>query len=68
MAAEAHRQGQRHDRIAPPPGQGDLDQPSAPRLGARDNVGGTSITQKMLSAVSGSILTSLLGNDGTYAS
>jgi len=58
--AAVHRQGQRHDRIPPPPGNGDLDQPSAPKL-VRPADSDVSISQKMLSAVTGSILTSLLG-------
>ena len=55
--AAAQRQGQRHDRIPP---LNDGDESSAPKSArAMDN--DISITQKMLSAVSGSILTSLLG-------
>jgi len=59
MAAE-QTQGQRHDRIAAPPGNGDLDSPSMPKLSPKPVDGDVSIMQKMLSAVSGSILTSLL--------
>lgn len=59
--AATHTQGQRHDRIPPPPGHGDLDAPSAPKVTPSQAQGDVSITQKMLSAVSGSILTSLLG-------
>ncbi|GAB7361390.1 hypothetical protein MBLNU230_g1443t1 [Neophaeotheca triangularis] len=51
--------GQAHNRI--PPGNGDLDSPSAPRIsGSAPTTTDISIGQKMLSAVSGSILTSLL--------
>lgn len=59
--AAAHTQGQPHDRIPPLPGQGDLDAPSAQGRVPRPADSEVTIGQKMLSAVSGSILTSLLG-------
>lgn len=60
--ATLHTQGQPHDRIQEPPGNGDLNMPAAPKpaIPQRPVEADTSITQKMLSAVSGSVLTSLL--------
>ena len=55
--AAAHTHGQRHDRIGTSPGNGELDTPPARR--AADTP--ATLSQKMLSAVSGSIFTSLLG-------
>lgn len=59
--AALNTQGQPHDRIPEPPGNGALDMPSAPKptipKAAEPD---TSMTQKMLSAVTGSVLTSLL--------
>ncbi|KAK0797942.1 Carrier protein, mitochondrial [Friedmanniomyces endolithicus] len=54
--AAAHTHGQRHDRIGTSPGNGELDTPPARR--AADTP--ATLSQKMLSAVSGSIFTSLL--------
>ncbi|KAK4556495.1 Carrier protein, mitochondrial [Recurvomyces mirabilis] len=59
-AATAHTQGQPHDRIETPPGNGRPDAPSAPKMSSQSVDIGASITQKMLSAVTGSVLTSLL--------
>ena len=64
--AAVHTQGQRHDRILSADGEGESDTnalhltspPATVRTAADPE---TSITQKMLSAVTGSILTSLLG-------
>ncbi|EMC99946.1 hypothetical protein BAUCODRAFT_30369 [Baudoinia panamericana UAMH 10762] len=58
--AAVHTQGQRHDRLETPSGTGSLDVPSAPHTAPRATSANVSIVQKMLSAVSGSILTSLL--------
>lgn len=63
--AAVHRQGQRHDRIPSPPENGDPNAPSGPGSTPRTVDGDISIPQKMLSAVSGSILTSLLGTLST---
>jgi hypothetical protein len=57
MAAALHAQGQRHDRIDILPRNGDL----GPAARGRGDDGDISVGAKMLSAVSGSILTSLLG-------
>jgi len=54
-------QGQRHDRIRDIPENGKLESSAAPNLAPRPPQVDVSIAQKMLSAVSGSILTSLLG-------
>ncbi|KAK4960218.1 Carrier protein, mitochondrial [Elasticomyces elasticus] len=55
--AAAHTQGQPHDRIAMSSGNGELDTPRRTPQAVEPNV---SLPQKMLSAVSGSVLTSLL--------
>ena len=59
--AGVNTQGQRHDRIRELPGNGELESSAAPNLAPRPPDMDVSIAQKMLSAVSGSILTSLLG-------
>lgn len=59
--ASLHAQGQRHDRILPPAGNGALDMPAEPNLIGKPVEVSTSITQKMLSATTGSLMTSLLG-------
>lgn len=57
--------GQPHDRIPPRPGPDATKHPSTMPAEENDAPEDISITQKMLSAVTGSILTSLLG---TFAS
>lgn len=69
MATNTH--GQRHDRIPndSPSGNGAFDLPSEPKF-TRPKTSQeieTSLSQKMLSAVSGSILTSLLGETASLA-
>jgi hypothetical protein len=59
--ASLHTQGQSHDRIVTPAGNGALDIPAEPNLIGKPVEVTTSITQKMLSATTGSLLTSLLG-------
>jgi len=59
--ASLHTQGQSHDRILSPSGNGALDMPAEPNLIGKPVEVTTSITQKMLSATTGSLLTSLLG-------
>lgn len=59
--ASLHTQGQSHDRIISPAGNGALDMPAEPNLIGKPVEVTTSITQKMLSATTGSLLTSLLG-------
>ena len=59
--ASLHTQGQPHDRILSPSGNGALDMPAEPNLIGKPVEVTTSITQKMLSATTGSLLTSLLG-------
>jgi hypothetical protein len=59
--ASLHTQGQSHDRIVTPAGNGALDMPAEPNLIGKPVEVTTSITQKMLSATTGSLLTSLLG-------
>ena len=59
MAAGAtHTHGQRHDRI---PDDGDIDVASAARTDPRPVGNDISIAARMASAVTGSVLTSLLG-------
>ncbi|KAM0717029.1 hypothetical protein Q7P37_006881 [Cladosporium fusiforme] len=58
--ASTHTQGQRHDRIITPAGNGALDMPAEPNLIGKPVEVTTSITQKMLSATTGSLMTSLL--------
>jgi solute carrier family 25 protein 39/40 len=62
--ASLHTQGQSHDRIVTPSGNGALDMPAEPNLIGKPVEVTTSITQKMLSATTGSLLTSLLGMFG----
>jgi hypothetical protein len=62
--ASLHTQGQSHDRIVTPAGNGALDMPAEPNLIGKPVEVTTSITQKMLSATTGSLLTSLLGMFG----
>jgi hypothetical protein len=59
--ASLQTQGQPHDRILSPSGNGALDMPAEPNLIGKPVEVTTSITQKMLSATTGSLLTSLLG-------
>lgn len=59
--ASLHTQGQPHDRIISPSGNGALDMPAEPNIIGKPVEVTTSITQKMLSATTGSLLTSLLG-------
>nr|OQO31963.1 hypothetical protein B0A51_00304 [Rachicladosporium sp. CCFEE 5018] len=58
--ASLFTQGQKHDRIDGPAGNSALDMPSSPRISPPKTEADTSLSQKMLSAVSGSVLTSLL--------
>jgi len=58
--ASLQAQGQPHDRIRSPSGNGALDMPAEPNLIGKPVEVTTSITQKMLSATTGSLLTSLL--------
>lgn len=57
MAAARYTQGQRHDRIEEAQDDGRSEAKSAARL-MDQNI---SLSQKMMSAVTGSLLTSLLG-------
>lgn len=59
--ASLHTQGQRHDRIPAPAGNAALDMPAEPNFIGKPVEVSTSITQKMLSATTGSLMTSLLG-------
>lgn len=59
--ASLHTQGQPHDRILAPHGNGALDMPAEPNVNGKPVEVTTSMTQKMLSATTGSLLTSLLG-------
>ena len=59
--ASLHTQGQSHDRIAGPSGNGALDMPAEPNVIGKPVEVTTSMTQKMLSATTGSLMTSLLG-------
>jgi hypothetical protein len=54
-------QGQSHDRIEHPAGNGALDMPAEPNVIGKPVEVTTSMTQKMLSATTGSLMTSLLG-------
>jgi hypothetical protein len=65
--ASLHTQGQSHDRIVAPSGNGALDMPVEPNLIGKPVEVTTSITQKMLSATTGSLLTSLLGMFRSFA-
>lgn len=64
--ASIHTQGQRHDRIVTPAGNGALDMPSEPNFIGKPVEVSTSVTQKMLSATTGSLMTSLLGMSVWY--
>jgi hypothetical protein len=59
--ASLHTQGQSHDRIDGPSGNGALDMPAEPNVIGKPVEVTTSMTQKMLSATTGSLMTSLLG-------
>lgn len=59
--ASLHTQGQSHDRIVHPSGNGALDMPAEPNIIGKPVEVTTSMTQKMLSATTGSLMTSLLG-------
>lgn len=60
-AAANRAGGQPHDRLPPTPDSVSLQTMAKPPAGQDDPPEDISITQKMLSAVTGSILTSLLG-------
>jgi hypothetical protein len=59
--ASLHTKGQSHDRISHPSGNGALDMPAEPNVIGKPVEVTTSMTQKMLSATTGSLMTSLLG-------
>ena len=63
-AGKSHIQGQEHDRI--PGGTGQEQSPVGKHGGDRDEDIEITASQKMLSAVSGSLLTSLLGMIRVY--
>lgn len=58
--ASLHTQGQPHDRIVPA-GNGALDVPAELNIIGKPVEVATSLTQKMMSATTGSLMTSLLG-------
>jgi hypothetical protein len=59
--ASHNTRGQSHNRIGHPAGNGALDMPAEPNVIGKPVEVTTSMTQKMLSATTGSLMTSLLG-------